>query len=104
MDFFTVIDHGSAVQDNPGKGQELLALDPPCRCTLREVLGQHEGTGIVLREHELRYMNTLQHMSFLQTGYTIEKTFRSDPVHTGEVFRAASNIDLTFVLLKKSRP
>jgi len=48
---------------------------------------------------------TLQHMAFLQTKYSLEKTFRSDPVHTSGVFRAGNNIDLTFVLLKKkSRP
>ena len=76
----------------------------PDKRTMDRMLEALQPSWIVLREHELRYMNTLQHMSFLQTGYTIEKTFRSDPVHTGEVFRAASNIDLTFVLLKKSRP
>ena len=44
---------------------------------------------------------TLAHMKFLETGYTLERIFRSDPVHTNEIFRVDHNVDLTFYLLRK---
>lgn len=92
------------VYDYPGLASpEVTAFmkQHPDKHTLDRMLEYFKPAWIVLREGEYRYLRTLDHMAFLQTEYSPEKIFRSDPVHTSEVFRAGNNIDLTFILLKK---
>jgi hypothetical protein len=94
------------VYDYPGLASPevtaFLKQHPDLR-TLDRMLEFFKPNWIVLREREYQYMLTLQHMQFLRTEYAVEKVFRSDPVHTGEIFRIGNNIDLTFTLLKKER-
>ncbi len=56
---------------------------------------------IALRETEYQSFTREPYMKFLATDYTVEKIFRSDPVHTKQIFSVDHNIDTAFYLLKR---
>lgn len=91
------------VLDYPGLASPevtaFLKRNGPERRSLQRVLEYFEPEWIVLRDGEYRGMLELPYMKFLQTSYTLERTFRAQ--RAGEVFRSEHNIDLVFHVLRK---
>lgn len=74
----------------------------PERRALEAMLEYFRPEWIVLRQSEYQFLEGLPPMSFLKTGYTIEKVFAADSVRARKIFNWGYNIDRCFYLLKKS--
>ncbi len=92
------------VYDYPGLASpEVTAFirqHPECR-SLDAVLAHVRPEWIALRESEYKSITSRPGAEYLGTGYTLEKTFRADPVHAPQVNRIDHNIDQVFLLFRK---
>jgi len=70
--------------------------------SLYTMLENFKPTYIVLREHEYNAFKLFGGENpWISNQYEVINTYKSDPIHTKEIFLIERNIDLSFVLLKK---